>query len=71
MSKQTRSLEFGVQGPMMVGRELNAPYLSKVRVGLSVCPVSYLSLSFPLTLHSSRVSYSKKGRCGAQGELSK
>lgn len=38
MSKQTRSLEFGVQGPMMVGREPNAPYLSKVRVGLSVCP---------------------------------
>lgn len=45
-------------------------------VCLSVClsalvSVSYLFFPFLLILHSSQVTYSKKGRFAAHGELSK
>lgn len=72
MSEQTRSLEFGVQGPMMVGRDPGAPLPLKGEGGSVCLPalVSYLFLPLPLILHSSQVAYSKKGRFGAQGELS-
>lgn len=47
MSKQTRSLEFGVQGSMVAGREPNSPYLSKMMEVCLSALVSNLSYHFP------------------------